>query len=401
MKSKFYIFASILVVLCMICSCGGSGGSAESEAQQVVALSMDVNTDNSTRAISVTNPTLDGFTYQYSAKALFDSEFGTPKGNTVTGSGTTVNLGWTDFADTTTGLVGDFAQGYWEFQVRVIKKAASGYSVDDPTTYTLAYQTDAAEKIYLNAKTTAAPIVINVVKQTDNANGAKGTLSIASITAATADPEYDKLVVSWGKIGAAQEDTTDIAATSRTTSNPYRTTFTNTISMDPGQYWVTFAYSDGTNIVGASTKFVEIIKNVITTVSGALDANKWVATSFTIKGIKTITCENTATSSEYAKASVDYIDFSFKGWLTENTTKLTDDVKYYFSDGVNPPVLIGTYEGSDSTARSYRWYINDNAETTNVTENVAKGYYYITIIASDSTGTLATENATPIKITIK
>ncbi len=375
MKFKMYMLVSMLAVLCLICSCANGGGS-EGDAQKTVTLTLAVNTDGAaSNVITVGNPNITGLTYQYKANALFESEFGTPQGTKTS---------WTDFTVTNgTGSVGDFAQGRWEFEVRVIKKG-NNYAENNTATYTLMYQTAEAYPTYLNAAIAANPIEITVVRQIDKANNAKGTLSIASITAPTAS-ESDKLVVTYGPVGGAQSGTTTIVATSRSGADPYTTTFTSDYPMDPGLYWVTFTYNDGSANVGATTKYVEIIKNLPTTVSGALDANKWLATSLTIKGVKTITCEASTTAEEFIKGA--NVAISIDADIKENNVSTGEAIKYYFCDGNSAPV--------DITAN-----VDEGVYSWNTT-NVAKGNYYINIIASDATGKLATGAETPLKITIK
>ena len=406
MKSKLYIAMSVLAVLCLLCSCGGGGGSADGEAQKTVAVSFAVDTESASRSITVTNPTVANaeLTYQYKAKALFSSEFGQPQGDTRIGFGTAQEKEhWVNFINKNTGEVGDFAQGKWQFEVRVIKEnrdneGVSLYDEGDTTTYTLMYQTAEAITPYLNATTTASPIDVTVVRQIDKNDGAKGTLSISSITANTAS-ESDQLVITYGPVGGAQSGTTTIAATSRTGAAPYTTTFTSDYRMDPGLYWVTFAYNDGTANVGASTKFVDIIKNMPTTVSGKIDANKWVATSFTVKGvkgIKEISCEASTEGEVFTKGSPVVITVTADITEKDNTgeKKSTGEtIKYYFCDGDHAPALIELTEGEDGDGNKYYYYPWN-------TTSVAKGNYYISIIASDADGKLAADSA-PLKITIK
>ena len=123
MKSKFYIIASILAVICMLCSCGGGGGSADGEAQKVVAVSFDINTGDSAKVITVYNPDVMslGVTYQYMAIPSFTSEFGgTNKDNPQGTQRTWKDLNMNGFTSTDELY---FAQGHWTFHVRVADEA--------------------------------------------------------------------------------------------------------------------------------------------------------------------------------------------------------------------------------------------------------------------------------------
>ena len=398
MKFKHFGLVAMMVAICLICSCGGGSGSDSESAQKAVALSFAVNTDGAAlRSITVVNPTVDGLTYQYKATALFANEFapqqGKPQGDT--------NTHWADFAsinsNTGVGSVGDFAQGRWEFEVRVIKKA-NNYSEADTSTFTLMYQTSAAFQTYINATTTAAPIEVTVVRQIDAAGNAKGTLIVNGVTAPSASGA-DKLVITYGAIGQNQ---TSLATINSAAVNNGLSTFTNNnIPVTPGIYVMTFTVKDSSdNAVGASTKTVEIVKGLETTISGSIDAGKWVTTNFTVKGIKEITCTASVTATTFVKGVNNTITITFTGYISENGEATTDNVKYYFCDGFNAPVLINTYAGSTSTEHTYDWVIYDDSDPQNIVD-VDSGYYYPCIIASDAAGTLITNDTNSLKVTIQ
>lgn len=391
MKSKFYIIASILAVICLICSCGGGGGSADGEAQKVGALSFSVVTDGPEMVLSITNPNImSGATYQYKATPNFNNEFGTPQGQTD----------WADLTlDTESGNYKGsdvyFAQGSWSFEVRVIIKGST-YASATSTDFTLLYKTAAAVTQYINAGSETDSnnvthnnnvVEVTVVRQIDN--GANGTLNVNGVTAPAAS-DADDLVITYGRIGATMAQLAVID--SATVANGLSTFTNNSISVAPGIYVMTFTVKDKYgNEVGATTKTVEIVKNVTTPVTGSIDAGKWVATSFTVKGVKTITCSASITATSFDQG--DTITITFSGYISDGGTETAENITYYFCDGMNAPVSIGSHAGSSEQTYTYNW----------VTTSVARGYWYPCIIAADSTGNLITNNTdpTPLKVTIQ
>ena len=409
MKSRFYIIASILAVICLICSCGGGSGS-DGEAQKVGALSFSVVTDGPEKVLSITNPDITtAAVYQYKAIPNFASEFGiidtdnnnNPQGTQRTWKDLTMNTARTESTD-----ILYFAQGNWSFEVRVIIKGTN-YSTNDKD-FTLLYQTAAAKTQYINAGSETDSnnvthpnnvVEVTLVRQIDN--GANGTLKVNGVTAPAAS-DADDLVITYGRIGASMTQLAVIDSATVTAGG--LSTFTNnSISVAPGIYVMTFTVKDKYgNEVGATTKTVEIVKNVETPVTGSIDAGKWIATSFAVKGVKTITCTAIINGNTFDHG--DTIAIKFTGCISDGGNATTEDVKYYFSDGMHAPVLIGTYAGGD-TEHTYNWVTYDDSDASNIID-VARGYWYPCIIASDSTGNLITNNVTsdtvvPLKITIK
>ncbi|MBR5916137.1 MAG: hypothetical protein IKZ57_06795 [Spirochaetia bacterium] len=394
MKSKFYIIASILAVICLICSCGGGGGSADGEAQKVGALSFSVVTDGPEKVLSITNPDITtAAVYQYTATPSFNTEFGTtPQGTQTTWKDLTMNTARTSSTDTLY-----FAQGNWSFEVRVIIKGTN-YDTD-ATDFTLLYKTAAPVTQYINAgsetdSTTNVTkynnvVEVTVVRQIDATGNATGTLNVNGVTAPAAS-DADDLVITYGRIGA---DMTQLASIdSATVANGLSTFTNNSISVAPGIYVMKFTVKDKYgNEVGATTKTVEIVKNVTTPVTGSIDAGKWVATSFTVKGVKTITCSASITATSFDQG--DTITITFSGYISDGGTETAENITYYFCDGMNAPVSIGSHAGSSEQTYTYNW----------VTTSVARGYWYPCIIAADSTGNLITNNTdpTPLKVTIQ
>ena len=381
MKSKFYIIASILAVICMLCSCGGGGGSADGEAQKVVAVSFDINTGDSAKVITVYNPDVMslGVTYQYMAIPSFTSEFGgTNKDNPQGTQRTWKDLNMNGFTSTDELY---FAQGHWTFHVRVIIKGTD-YNVDNDSTYTLLYQTaTAGESKYINAANVDSTshkvvVVANVTRQIDD--GADGYLFVNGINAPDTSGA-DKLVVSYGAIGDAQ--TTLVTITNPTISGG-RSTFTkNQIPVAPGIYAMTFTLKDSSdNEVGASTKIVEILKNNTTTLSGAMDANKWISAGFNVKGIKTI--EATISTSTITVTQGTPVVFGITGTIKESGVATTDPVTFYFYPGNGIAGFAITLENGN-----YSW----------ATGSVPFGNYTVSLIATDAAGTLA---ISPISLNI-
>ena len=383
MKTKVFVLTTILAVICLVCSCssGGGGGhdSANGVAQKIGTVSFEVLTDSVERSISVTNPTImAGAIYQYTAAANFTStEFNPPQGT---------QTAWADLTMTTLNPYKSenlyFAQGSWTFNIRIIKKG-SNYVATDATTYTLLYES-AATTQYINKG--ANNVDVEVTRVIDTTSGAKGTLKVNGVTSHKVS-SADKMVIKYGAIGdtnLATLDTIDASASGEVT------TYTKDIDVTPGVYIMTFAITDENgNEVGVDTRVVEILKGVETKVEGTVQANIWVATSITVKGVKTITCITTSTDNEYTKNTE--VPIKVKGYISDSGIATEEVVSYYFCDGIHAPVPFGPYAGSATDERTYNWN----------TANVAKGNYYITVIASNAAGTLATCVVPPLKITIK
>lgn len=368
MKSKLYIIASILAVLCLICSCANGGSGSEEDTQKTVAVSFAVDgLDTPAKVITVRNPDVMGqAVYQYKASANFTSEFGTPQGTQTTWKDLTMS----GFNSTDTDLY--FAQGSWTFQVRVILKGQN-YNAETGTPCTLLYQT-AQEGVtqYINAS--SKTVSANVTKQIDNS--ANGTLFVNGIS--TPDTSgADKLVVSYGPIGGAQSV---LATITDPEISAGRSTFTkNGITVAPGIYAMTFTLKDSSdNEVGASTKTVEILKEQTTPVTGAMDAGKWVAAGFAIKGIKTI--EATLETDDVSVTKGTPVVFDITGTIKESgvATNPAEAVTFYFYPG-------NGLAGSSITLKNgqYSW----------ATTDVPRGNYTVSLIATDAAGTLVTSPA--------
>ena len=382
MKSKFYIIASLLVVLCMLWSCGGSGGSEESSAQNTVAVSFAVSAPNGelNKVISATSTDLlSTAVYQYKATPNWTSEFGTIQGT---------QADWKDF-DKTTGNVGYFAVGSWTFEVRIM---------DSTKTYTL-YQTqkaDTANNIaagvtkYVNTSVTAAaPIEILVYKESDG----KGTIAFGGTSTLSAPTcgENEKLIATYGKVGgsAIGQALNLTKGTAAAGFTPFTGSITN---VDAGVYWVTVTRNDGTNNIGSSTTMVEIYGGKTETISGTVESGKWINTFFDIKGIKTITgtISTTATLPVVKNAAGDTtVALKLTGEIKENgqkDTTATASMKYYLT--VNGNVTDVT---SDITTEVYSWDVTD----------LDPGDYYVGLIVADKDKTISANAATPLTVSIE
>ncbi len=381
MKSKFYIMASLLVVLCMLWSCGGSGGSEESSAQNTVAVSFAVSAPNGelNKVISATSSNLlSTAVYQYKATPNWTSEFGTIQGT---------QADWKDF-DKTTGNVGYFAVGSWTFEVRIM---------DSTKTYTL-YQTqkaDTANNIaagvtkYVNTSVTAAaPIEILVYKESDG----KGTIAFGGTSTLSAPTcgENEKLIATYGKVGgsAIGQALNLTKGTAAAGFTPFTGSITN---VDAGVYWVTVTRNDGTNNIGSSTTMVEIYGGKTETISGTVESGKWINTFFDIKGIKTITgtlaTEATLPVVKNASPATTAVALKLSGEIQENGVKdttATATMKYYLT--VNGDVTAVT-----PTDGVYSWDVTSKDP----------GDYYVGLIVADKDNTISANAATTLKVTIK
>ncbi len=374
MKTKFYLFASILVVLCMICSCGGSGGSAESEAQQVVAVSFDVaSADGALRVASVTNPVLtnvNDLTFEYMATAAWNSsEFGKPKGDT--------NGAWVSFnpyvSAQNKGTEIYFAQGKWTIQVQVKKGNVVIYK--NKTTGT-GYSSDGKTQ-YINATNTSdTTIEIEVEK---NYTG-KGSIVIENLY--TPDTSgTDKLVVTYGKLGTTTGTTVDFTASANATSvttgsfagyNNYGYDSSHKITLsdiDAGAYWVTVGYHNGTEVVGASTVTADVIVGLdAPVISGSIQNGVWTSKSIKVVGVNKIeaTISYTSTTNSLTISSsanpAQSIEIACEATVTDiiTGTEVAGTMNYkLFANGLKDSNSTGsfTFEAGDYAPGTYSIYV--------------------------------------------
>ena len=369
MKSKLYIIASILAVLCLICSCGGGSGSDSENAQKTVAVSFAVNTDAASRAISATSTDLlSTAKYQYKAIANWTSEFGTPQGTKTE---------WTDFTVNASkvGSIGYFAVGSWTFHVRVM---------DAEKAITLYETAQAGVTAYVNSAVTVNnPIEVAVTKKTDG----KGTINFGDYAddgtytlSAPACGASEKLVVTYGEVGSDAIGS-PLELSKGATAAGFTAFKGQIANVNAGVYWVTITRNDGTSNVGSSTTMVEIYSGKTETVEGTVQAGVWVESFLAIKGIKTI--EGTISADKNYVVKNTSVVFTITGTVKENGLATADSVTYYFCvNGTRTPITL--------TEGKYTWD----------TSSVDYGDYEISLIVSDANGTISASAPTHILVTV-
>ncbi|MBR0319110.1 MAG: hypothetical protein IJQ86_07460 [Spirochaetia bacterium] len=383
MKSKFYILASILAVLCLICSCGGGGGS-DSASADVVQVRFGVDSaDGAFKSATATNPDLTtDLVYEYKATAAWDSDdFGTPKGDT--------NGAWVEFTPyvdaQNPGTAIYFAQGKWTIQVQVKKNRTVIY-----TTKTtgegyapIANNSPIGQKTqYINSTTNNIEIEV----EKSYTASAAGSIVIQNLYAPDTSGA-DKLVVTYGPVGGAQSGTETILASEDAVAgtgdwagyNKYNYTISGVAA---GAYWVTVAYNNGTSVVGASTVASEIIAGLGSTITGSIENGVWTSQSIAVVGVKQIEADvryvSSSDSLTISKAATDTITITASATITDlNTGAVDAGTKNYtlYVDGTPTPNTTGSFTFA---AAAY-----------------APGTYSIYCIAADSTNKIVA-TATPV-----
>ena len=382
MKSKFYILASILAVLCLICSCGGGGGS-DSASADVVQVRFGVDSaDGAFKVATVTNPDLTtGLTYEYKATAAWNStDFGTPKGDT--------NGAWVPFTPYVDadhpGTAIYFAQGKWTIQVQVKKNSTVIYTtVTTGEGYApIEEESPIGQKTqYINS--TTQNISINVEKS--YTASAAGSIVIQNLYAPDTSGA-DKLVVTYGTVGSNSGTTVNVSAANSVAGTGdwagYKK-YNYTISdVAAGAYWVTIAYNNGTANVGASTVASEIIAGLGSTITGSIQNGVWTSQSINVVGVKQIEADvryvSSSDSLTISKAATDTITITASATITDlNTGAVDAGTKNYtlYVDGTPTPNTTGSFTFA---AAAY-----------------APGTYSIYCIAADSTNKIVA-TATPV-----
>ncbi len=258
MKKIFLSFIIIYILAFMACDTGNSSGSSDGA---VVSLSIESSDGRITQKIvSVINPSLEGVEFQYKASPVWQGADFTAIQGTQTN--------WTTFTQNTS--LGPFAQGLWEFSVRV--RSANGATI---------YQ--GATESYINAGVNS--VSVSVFKQ--QVEGEEGTLNI-EITSPTVS-DNDQLVIEYGPIDNMNSGTT-IVVTEKTSSGTAEnriSTFTKTITpIASGTYWIKLAYNNGVNDVGGAIAFVDIVKDETSEVTGTIEAGEWQTCTIISTGIK-------------------------------------------------------------------------------------------------------------------
>lgn len=353
---KILIVSIIFMILPFFFSCSSSAGD------EVAFVSLDLASDDgriTQKIVSVVNPSLEGAVFQYKATPMWQgADFTAIQGT---------QADWTNFTQSTS--LGPFAQGLWEFSVRV--RSASGVTL---------YQ--GAAESYIN--TGANSVSVSVFRQ--QIEGEEGTLYI-EITSPTVS-DNDRLIIEYGSVNNMNSGTTIVVTekTSSGTAENKRSTFTKTI--DPiasGTYWVKLAYNNGVNDVGGAIAFVDIVKDETSEVTGTIEAGEWQTCTIVSTGIKSFGIIVHATGNATQVVSGQDLVFT----CTKADEDFEDIISYsWYVDGEKQPGEVGstftfnrTYDPYASNSNFYR--INCIAGDCSTPQLCADAIWYIVVKEAD------------------
>ena len=371
MKKKALLVLTVLLAACMICSCGGGSGSGSGSAQKAVAVNFDLNiADAVERIISASSQSYEDVEFWYRAIPKWTSGEGEGykiQGDTRNASGKDDNnfVKLTDSANNkftyanynSSGAVGYFAQGRWEFDLEVRKSI----TVNTTTSYAVLWKTTSPVVQYINAENKTINFTLH--KNIDATQ--KGTVQFDITAPKTANTDYFE--VYYSPLGSTTE--TPISGLSKGgDDNAITATLTGSAQLNSGNYAITvkyYSYYDSSNpddniLVGASTVAAEVIPGGSIAVTGSIENNKWQQATFSIKGMYKLCISVTAGS------------ISDKGTVSVATTQ-----KVNFSCAPT----IKELDGSDvSTAPTYfyEWRINGTKQSCD-----EKDFEY-TLVAGDA-----------------
>lgn len=238
--------------------------------------------------------------------------------------------------------LGYFAQGQWTFNVEI----------RDTDETTVLYS--GSTTTYINSSNSS---VIVSVSSAMTGNG-KISINISAPTVADGNTSDDTFVITYGNNVEVPVVITRDMETNMTVASLVPTDFAS------GNYLFTIKHKNGTAEVGGAIVSVTIFPDITTTLSGTVEAGRWVAEQLTLTGITTATMTVEATG----------------GAVT--VPKNTDLV---FTASV-------TIEGA--TVNAYQWYVNGERPESGENGNrftfrkSKKDYYQVFCVAQASDGTL-------------
>ena len=337
MKRLFLSFFIIFILAFMACDTGNSSGSSDGA---MVSLTIESSDGRITqKMVNVVTPSLEGVEFQYKATPMWQgADFTTIQGTQAE---------WTNFTQNTS--LGLFAQGLWEFSVRI--RASNGATI---------YQ--GATESYIN--TGVNSVSVSVFKQ--QVEGEEGTLYI-EITSPTVS-DNDQLIIEYGSVNNMNSGTTIVVTekTSSGTAENRRSTFAKTITpIASGTHWVKLAYNNGVNDVGGAIAFVDIVKDETSEVTGTIEAGEWQTCTIVSTGIKSFGIIIRAAGNASSVVSGQDLDFT----CTKASEEFEDIISYqWYVDGEKQSATGSTFTFN----REYDPYASNS------------NFYRINCIAGDS-----------------
>lgn len=372
MKTKALLVLTVLLAACMICSCGGGSGSGSESAQKAVAVNFDLNiADAVERIISASSQSYEDVEFWYRAIPKWESSEGEGykiQGDTRNASGKDDNnfVKLTDSANNkftyanynSSGAVGYFAQGRWEFDLEVRKSI----TVNTTTSYAVLWKTTSPVVQYINAENKTINFTLH--KNIDATQ--KGTVQFNITAPKTANTDYFE--VYYSPLGStATGDGTKITTglTKGGDDGAITATLTGSVDLASGNYAITVKYFSNTNVlVGASTVAAEVIPGGDISVTGSIENNKWQQATFSIKGMYKLCISVTAGSitdkGTVSVADTGTVNFSCAPTLTELDGSAVSTAPTYF----------------------YEWRVNGSKEQSGSGENAEKFAY--ALVAGDA-----------------
>ena len=325
---KVLTITALLMAVMLVCSCGGSGGSAEDNAPVRVSFAVETPHESLAKIASVDTPNTT-FTYWYKAVPQWTGADFTA----IQGSTNNAFVQITDYEDDKD--IGLFAQGSWKFYAQV---KANGVVL---------YESDADPEVtYINASNTS--VTLDVTR-----TAGQGTANVTIAIEAPDTGDSPNLTASYSGQASGNVTISKVAATEHTGGGWSRYTGTAT-GLASGSYLFTLTTTDGTNTVGGAVLAFDIIPGVNRAITGTIENGVFQTALITIN-VPTFTMEVTAANSATSVAKNTALVYT----CTASATNITGNI-------------------------AYQWYVNNTPVASNGTSSTysfsqaTPGYYYVT-----------------------
>ncbi|MBR0319087.1 MAG: hypothetical protein IJQ86_07340 [Spirochaetia bacterium] len=325
---KVLTITALLMAVMLVCSCGGSGGSAEDNAPVRVSFAVETPHESLAKIASVDTPNTT-FTYWYKAVPQW------------TGADFTAIQGSTDdeFVEITNYAAGKdiglFAQGSWKFYAQV---KANGVVL---------YESSATPAVtYINSSSTR--VVLDVTR-----TAGQGTANVTIAIEAPDTGASPNLTASYSGQASGNVTISKVAATEHTGGGWSRYTGTAE-GLASGSYLFTLTTTDGTNTVGGAVLAFDIIPGVNRAITGTIENGVFQTALITIN-VPTFTMSVTAANGATSVAKNTALVYT----CTASATNITGNI-------------------------AYQWYVNNTPVASNGTSSTysfsqaTPGYYYVT-----------------------